>query len=359
MNINDSVISLTPGVPVDDDGTGFSGRVLSDAEYSSVLSRRSDIFRIDTDRRLRNTVLSCLVFGICAGMYMSTIKLDQIRADFIDKMPKEGTVVLIRNNENARLPQVAQQSEKNVREKIATDARTLSKHHKPGMGGNSGGGGNPLARVTRRGVLGILSGKINGRPVANADIFGKGGFTSGIDGSLLGLGGLKSSGTGGVGRKGVEGIGFNIGVGPGFGGEDESVGDIMDKLLACDGPMSLPLKKRGTLKISEPNLVHAGQVITGSRSRGSIMRVVMQNILALRYAYSKRLREKPGLKGKITCKFAIDEFGKVIFCNVLGSTIADPELEEEVRENISRWVFEKIDQVGDVTEVEYPFVFSL
>ena len=52
------------------------------------------------------------------------------------------------------------------------------------------------------------------------------------------------------------------------------------------------------------------------------MRVVMQNIAALRYAYNKRLREKPGLKGKITCKFAIDEFGKVIFCEALESTIA-------------------------------------
>jgi TonB family protein len=84
----------------------------------------------------------------------------------------------------------------------------------------------------------------------------------------------------------------------------------------------------------------------------------MQNLAALRYAYNKRLREKPGLKGKITVKFAIDEFGKVIFCQVVESTMADAELESTVTSKIRRWVFEKIDKPGDVTEVVYPFVFS-
>jgi TonB family protein len=84
----------------------------------------------------------------------------------------------------------------------------------------------------------------------------------------------------------------------------------------------------------------------------------MQNLAALRYAYNKRLREKPGLSGKITCKFAIDEFGKVIFCQVVESTMGDSELESLIAAKIKLWVFEKIDKPGDVTEVVYPFVFS-
>ena len=88
------------------------------------------------------------------------------------------------------------------------------------------------------------------------------------------------------------------------------------------------------------------------------MRVVMQNLAALRYAYNKRLREKPGLKGKITCKFAIDEFGKVIFCEVVNSDMDDSTLEADIVDKIKRWVFEKIDKPGDVTEVVYPFAFS-
>ena len=88
------------------------------------------------------------------------------------------------------------------------------------------------------------------------------------------------------------------------------------------------------------------------------MRVVNQNLAALRYAYNKRLREKPGLRGKITCKFAIDEFGKVIYCEVIESTMEDSQLEADIVDKIKRWVFDKVDKPGDVTEIVYPFVFS-
>jgi hypothetical protein len=208
--------------------------------------------------------------------------------------------------------------------------------------------------------LGIISGKVSGKSVASADIFGKGGFASDIDGILQGVGGLKAGGSGGVGRKGVAGIGFGAGYGSGFGGGGGNVDDIIGGLLGGGGESSLGLKQpshRGELKISEPKFVKGG-ALTGGRSRASIMRVVMQNLAALRYAYNKRLREKPGLKGKITCKFAIDEFGKVIFCEIVNSDMDDQTLETEVVDKIKRWVFEKIDKPGDVTEVVYPFAFS-
>jgi TonB family protein len=101
-----------------------------------------------------------------------------------------------------------------------------------------------------------------------------------------------------------------------------------------------------------------GGALTGGRSKASIMRVVRQNLAALRYAYNKRLQEKPGLKGKVTVKFAIDEFGKVIFCSVVSTTMNDNNFESTVVEKIRRWGFGKIDKPGDVTEVIYPFVFS-
>jgi TonB family protein len=84
----------------------------------------------------------------------------------------------------------------------------------------------------------------------------------------------------------------------------------------------------------------------------------MQNLAALRYAYNKRLREKPGLGGKITVKFAIDEFGTVIFCQIVDTNMGDPTLEQEVVSKIKRWAFGKIDKPGDVTEVIYPFAFT-
>jgi len=170
------------------------------------------------------------------------------------------------------------------------------------------------------------------------------------------VGGLKSGGDGGVGRKGVAGIGYGSGYGSGFGGGGGGVDDLLGGLMGGGGG-GLELKKKGELKVSSPDFLKGG-ALTGGRSRASIQRVVMQNMAALRYAYSKRLREKPGLGGKITVKFAIDEFGRVTFANIVESTMGDSELEQTVVSRVRSWKFEKIDKPGDVTEVTYPFVFS-
>jgi len=98
--------------------------------------------------------------------------------------------------------------------------------------------------------------------------------------------------------------------------------------------------------------------LIGGRSKASIMSVVLQNLSDMRKIYNKRLRSKPGLEGKITFKFAIDEFGKVIFCGVVETTINDEILENKLIEEIHKWEFEKIEKPGDVTEVIYPFIFS-
>ncbi len=344
----------------DEEDSDLDGRVLSDSEYSQVLSKRGDIFTMDKDTRLRNVMTICMILGIVAGVYMSTLKIVQVATDFFEKIPEERVAKFVKNEVDATLDQQKKKDEeKKKEEEIKTDKKTLSK--KPtskGAGGTTGGGGDPRARVTQKGVLGIISGKITGKAVASADIFGKGGFASGIDGVLQGIGGLKAGGSGGVGRKGAAGIGFGAGYGSGFGGgSGMGVDDLIGGLLGGEGESSLSLKKRGNLTVSEPKFVKGG-ALTGGRSRASIMRVVMQNLAALRYAYNKRLREKPGLKGKITCKFAIDEFGKVIFCEAVESTMADASLEAEIVDKVKRWVFEKIDKPGDVTEVVYPFVFS-
>jgi hypothetical protein len=338
-------------------------RILSDAEYALVLRRRGDIFRTDRDARLRNTVAACLALGLCVGLYLTTVQIVKSIPDFPGILP-EGSVTLVQGG-TTRIHDIQKPPQPSIAKKEPeTDVRTLrNKPARPGAGGTTGRGGDPREHLTKSGVLGLVFGKITGKPVANADIFGKDGFAKDIDGVILGMGGLKPGGSGGTGRKATAGIGFGISEGPGFGG-GSSAADDMDKdingLFGSEGGTSLSLiKKRGTLTISEPvMLAHAGQVQPGGRSRSSIMTVVMQNIEALRYAYNKRLREKPGLKGKITCKFAIDEFGKVIFCELTESTMSDPELESEVKDKISRWVFEKIDKPGDVTEVQYPFVFS-
>jgi TonB family protein len=195
-----------------------------------------------------------------------------------------------------------------------------------------------------------------------------GGFVTDIDAILSGVGGLKSGGDGGVGRKGVAGIGYGSGYGSGFGGGGGGIDELLGGLMGGSGGDteskktidndSLQNKKKDELKVSTPNFMKGATPLTGGRSRASIQRVVKQNMAALRDAYSKRLRDKPGLTGKITVKFAIDEFGKVIFAQIVESTMSDSKLESTVVSRVKNWNFEKIDKPGDVTEVTYPFVFS-
>ncbi len=333
-----------------DDDEEEPGRILTDEEYADLLKKRGDIFIIEKDTRLRNLELVALILAVLTGIFLSTREIVDVATDFFEKMPEERVAKIVKE-----LPETLQKEKDKKEEEIKTEKKKL-KIKKKGAGGRTGGGGDPRARVTRKGVLGIISGQIKGKTVASADIFGKGGFASGIDAILQGVGGLKAGGSGGVGRKGAAGIGYGAGYGSGFGGGSGGIDDLIGSLMGGDGG-ALNLKKRGSLKIAAPKFTKGG-ALTGGRSRASIMRVVMQNLAALRYAYNKRLREKPGLKGRITVKFAIDEFGKVIFCTVVSSTMSDPPLEKTVVSKIRRWVFEKIDKPGDVTEVVYPFVFS-
>jgi len=72
----------------------------------------------------------------------------------------------------------------------------------------------------------------------------------------------------------------------------------------------------------------------------------------------KRLREKPDMSGKITVKFAIDEYGKVLSVQLLESTIDDDGLEQTVLFRVKQWNFGEIDKSGDVSEAAYTFIFE-
>ncbi len=338
---------------MDDEDDEEEGRVLTDEEYARELKRRGDIFSVEKDRRIGWLQLLCLGLSIGLGLYLSTRDIVEVATDFFEKIPEERVAKIVKD-----LPETLQKKEekKEKEPEIKTEKKKLKPSKSKGAGGRTGGGGDPRARVTRKGVLGIISGRVKGKTVASADIFGKGGYATGIDAILSGVGGLKSGGDGGSGRKGVAGIGYGAGYGSGFGGGSGGVDDLLGSLMGGGGG-NLNLKKRGELKVQAPEFVKGG-ALTGGRSKASIMRVVMQNLAALRYAYNRRLREKPGLKGKVTVKFAIDEFGKVIFCEVVSSSMGDSVFEKQVVSKVRRWVFEKIDKPGDVTEVVYPFVFS-
>jgi len=342
-----------------DDEDGEPGRILTDSEYVHKLKERSDIFYLDNNRRLSVMEVTALLLAIGIGMWLSTQKIITVPSDFLENITNERIVTLI--TEKEVIASLIEKKEKVIekKERVSTDKKPLTPKKRSGNGGNSGGGGDPRAHATKQGVLGIISGQVIGKTVASADIFAKGGFADNIDAILGGVNGLKSNGSAGVGRKGVQGIGYGPGYESGFPGNGPGgIGDIINGLFSSEGDTKLELNPRkGQLTITAPEFVK-NAAFTGGRSKSSIMRVVMQNIAALRYAYNQRLREKPGLNGRITVKWAIDEFGKVLHCEVMGSTINDPQLEKTVVHRIKRWAFEKIDKPGDITEIIYPFVFS-
>ncbi len=88
------------------------------------------------------------------------------------------------------------------------------------------------------------------------------------------------------------------------------------------------------------------------------MQGVRQNINSLKQVYLNRLSESPGLEGTITAKWHIDEYGNVLFCKIINSTLNDPKLEADISKTIKQWSFGKIDKPGDVTEVIYPFILK-
>jgi TonB family protein len=348
----------------DDEDEG-PGRVLTLEEFMERLQNRPDIFGVDKSYRLRNTEILTLVIALMAGLWASSAsKAINLRTDAYEPtLTGDATVTLrgtidrsfVKPSEVKRPAAVADNGKRVLRTAKANASRT--------SGPSGRGVGSIHSRIVKQGILSVLSNNIVGKDVAG-DMFGKGGFTEKIDAMIRGVGGLKQGGRTSTGRLGAVGMGFGPGAGSsGFGGPGPGgLGDWYDNLMSPQaGQLDLtptrgpPVLARLTPKIDVQD--RFGQTI-GGRSKSEIMRVVMQNISVLRYAYNKRLREKPGLKGKITVKFAIDEFGNVLHCKVVESSVADNALENTVTGKIIRWKFERIDKPGDITEVVYPFVFS-
>lgn len=95
------------------------------------------------------------------------------------------------------------------------------------------------------------------------------------------------------------------------------------------------------------------------RPRDQILMLINFNKGVMGKVYAKQWAENQNLQGTITARFGIDEHGNVVFCKVIKTTMNDPVMEQSVVDIVKKWQFGPIDNPGDVTEVVYPFVFSL
>ena len=69
---------------------------------------------------------------------------------------------------------------------------------------------------------------------------------------------------------------------------------------------------------------------------------------AIHALYTRALRDKPDLQGKLVLELTIDADGSIIRCEVLSSELNDPDLERKLVSRVKMFRFEAKD-VGTIT----------
>jgi len=188
----------------EEDEDDEDGRILTQEEYVKALNSRADIFKVEEETKTTRWIFPILfVIGIFLSYYLAVVfKIENIAADFYEKHIKENVVQL---TDMIDLTKNLDEKKEEPKEEPKEEKKELKPKENKGSGGVSGGGGDPRARVVKKGVLGIVSGAVTGANVAG-DVMGKGGYASGIDAILSGSGGLQAGGGGGRADRAYEHI---------------------------------------------------------------------------------------------------------------------------------------------------------
>jgi periplasmic protein TonB len=80
-----------------------------------------------------------------------------------------------------------------------------------------------------------------------------------------------------------------------------------------------------------------------ARSREEIELIFDRNKGAIYALYSRALRDRPDLQGKVVLEFTISPSGDVTMCRVVSSELKDPELEEKIVARVRLFHFEPRD----------------
>lgn len=95
--------------------------------------------------------------------------------------------------------------------------------------------------------------------------------------------------------------------------------------------------------------------VPGAMDTAMIRRVIRRYVAQVRRCYTLGLRSRPGLRGTIRMRIAIDRTGKVIAVTVASSSVNSRPTEQCLRTTILRWRFPP--PSGQTVIVTYPFVF--
>ncbi|MCF0224041.1 MAG: TonB family protein, partial [Fibrobacter sp.] len=221
----------------------------------------------------------------------------------------------------------------------------------PGGGGKPQGKGNPNAPLNR-GVLKILTAQTKNANNSVYELMKNQKFARDIDKVIKTANGLQTSGRTHLGeRRGKTDGGFDEGSFTGGSGGIE--GSISGLIGGASGALST--KAKGNLRTPSAKDIDMGSG-SGNRSVTDIMKVVKRRTPGLRHIYNKFLKKNPGFAGKVTLKFTIAPGGEVIQNTIISSTTGYGEFDQEIRNAVSGWNFDKI-KSGNTT-VTIPFTFS-
>ena len=84
---------------------------------------------------------------------------------------------------------------------------------------------------------------------------------------------------------------------------------------------------------------------------------VKKRLRAIQICYEQQLRRNPGLQGKVTVQFTIEQSGTVSKANATENTTNDPQVASCVVDTVKRFRFNPGPEGGSVT-YSYPFVFA-
>jgi TonB family protein len=118
------------------------------------------------------------------------------------------------------------------------------------------------------------------------------------------------------------------------------------------GPLGNISTGRVTSNVSkaaaENNVKRAPGSTKAARSEEEIVRIFDRNKSAIYAIYTRALRDKPDLKGKLVLEITISPEGEITRCEVISSELGDPELERKLVARVKLFRFDPRD-VGTIT----------
>jgi TonB family protein len=201
--------------------------------------------------------------------------------------------------------------------------------------------------VGKAGLLGAFKGMKGGA----SDVFGPGGFGTGLNNALGGLKGGAAMGD----AQGVGGLGSR-GTGTGGGGTALGIGGLGTQGTGrgAGGSGGIDLGGRGK---SITKVIPGKTTVVGGLDKDVIAKVIRRHQGEIKYCYESELNKDPSLAGKVAVAFTIDPTGAVSDATVSETTLNNAKAEQCMLSRIRRWKFPE-PKGGGVVSVTYPWLFS-